>query len=169
MIQEIKAMKSRTAHLINRIFISFLFTGITAVACLGQEPGRDRLTGTWDTAVTVIVCSSGNPITTFQSVGTFGVDGTFSGITSGTPPNLRSPERGLWIHEKGNAYRFRFKAFLFNADGNAVGFQVVTHHLELSDDSQTWSSVGVLQIFNMNGDQIGRGCSSAVGTRMMLD
>src|SRR5690349_15427904 len=102
MIQENKAMKSRTARLINRIFVSSLFAAITAAACLGQEPGRDPLVGTWDSAVTVIVCSSGNPLATFKSVGTFNQDRTFAGMTSGTPPSLRSAERGIWTHEKAN-------------------------------------------------------------------
>jgi hypothetical protein len=40
-----------------------------------------------------------------------------------------SSEVGAWGHVSGNRYRFRFKAYLFNAAGTAVGYQVITHNV----------------------------------------
>ena len=85
------------------------------------------------------------------------------------PPTLRTSERGVWKHLKGNIYLFRFKAYLYNAAAVAIGYQVVTHELELDNDALNWSSTGVNQTFDMNGVQTGSGCSTAVGSRMTLD
>src|SRR5687768_13288532 len=50
-----------------------------------------RLVGTWDAVVTVTNCAGG-VITSFRSTGSFHKGGTFTGITSGTPPANRTPE-----------------------------------------------------------------------------
>ncbi|HKP67676.1 MAG TPA: hypothetical protein VJV05_00230 [Pyrinomonadaceae bacterium] len=159
---------------VNSIKFGFIALVITIVASqtfvVGQKnAGGGRLDGTWDTVVTVRNCVTGGEIVSFQSVGSFNQGGTFSGITAGMPPNRRSSERGVWAHVMANLYRFRFKAYLFNDAGVATGYQVVTHNLELESDSQSWTSSGVLQIFDLTGTQTGSGCSTAVGSRMGLD
>lgn len=134
--------------------------------------GGGRLAGTWNATVTVYNCATGAPIRDFASVGTFHQGGTFTGITGGPPPPpaaARTPEAGVWRHDKGDNYVFRFKAFLLDAAGNAFAYQIVTHSLELDSDNLNYTSDGVVQIFNMAGTQIGSGCSSGVGTRMSLD
>jgi hypothetical protein len=141
----------------------------SAATTVAQSEGGGRLTGTFDTVVTIRVCATGAPITSFQSVGSFNQGGTFSGITSGMPPTARTSERGVWTHVKGDTYRFRFKAYLYNAAAVAIGYQVVTHELELSSDALSWSSAGINETFDMNGVQTGSGCSTAVGSRMVLD
>ena len=139
-----------------------------SVAAQGKD-GGGRLAGTWDTVVTVRNCATGNAITSFQSVGSFNHGGTFSGISSGMPPTLRTSERGVWSHVGANIYRFRFKAYLYNAAAVAIGYQVVTHDLELDEEALNWSSEGISQTFDMTDTQIGAGCSSAIASRMVLD
>lgn len=134
-----------------------------------QSDGGGRLAGAWDAAVTIYNCDTGAPIRQFASVGTFHKGGTFTGITSGTPPAARSTEAGVWQHSKSNQYIVRFKAFLFDPTGNPVAYQIVTHDLDLDSDNLNYTSDGGVRIFNMAGFQIGAGCSSAVGTRMVLD
>lgn len=133
------------------------------------QSGGGRLAGTYDSTVTIRVCANGNAITSFQSVGSFNQGGTFSGITSGSPPTLRTSERGVWAHVRENMYRFRFKAYLYNANAEAIGYQIVTHDVELDDDAASWTSEGTSKTFMLDGTQIGEGCSTAVGTRMILD
>lgn len=133
-----------------------------------SSAGGGRLTGAWDASVTIYVCATGAPIRQFASVGTFHQGGTFTGITAGTPPALRSPEQGVWRHRRDGTYVFRFKAFLFDPAGNPTGYQVVTHTIELGGDNLHYVSDGGVQIFNMAGTQVGSGCSSAVGTRIAL-
>jgi len=163
-------MKRDLINLVGRTILLALFTAIAVGACLGQENGGGgRLTGTWDTVVTPRVCATGAAITSFQSVGSFNQGGTFSGITSGMPPTARTSERGVWTHVRANQYRFRFKAYLYNAAAVAIAYQVITHDLELDDDSLNWTSSGINQTFSMDGVEIGSGCSTAVGSRMVLD
>jgi hypothetical protein len=135
----------------------------------GLADGGGRLAGTWDAAVSIVNCDTGNVITTFKSTANFNQGGTFTGITSGTIPALRTPEVGLWRHEGGNSYRFRFKAYLFNPAGVLVGYQLITHTLELDKENLNYTSEGGVKIFNIDGVQIGAGCSTSVGTRMTLD
>lgn len=131
-----------------------------------------RLTGTWDAVVTIRNCvrgGGGSAIRSFESVGSFNAGGTFSGITSGTPPTLRTSERGVWTHLSGDSYRFRFKAYLYSADALVIGYQVVTHDLQLDADNLHYTSDGITQIFSPDGTQIGLGCSTSEATRMVLD
>ena len=159
--------------LINKTFtsiVSALFMVFLVGGCFAQEnDGGGRLAGTWDAAVTIRVFATGDTIVSFQSTANFNEGGTFSGITSGTPPALRTSERGVWKHLKGNLYRFRFKAYLFNAAAQAIGYQVITHDVELDSDNLNYTSGGITQIFNMDGVQTGSGCGTTVGTRMVLD
>jgi hypothetical protein len=134
-----------------------------------EAEGGGRLAGTWDAVVTITVCATGAPIVSFLSTANFNQGGTFSGITSGTSPSLRTSERGVWSHVSGNLYRFRFKAYVFNAAGVATSYQVITHDVELDKDNLNYTSAGTTQVFAMDGTPIGSGCSTAVGTRMTLD
>lgn len=131
--------------------------------------GGGRLTGTWDSVVTVRNCLSGDAITSFYSVGSFNQGGTFSGITSGSPPTARTSERGAWGHSWSNVYWLRFKAYLYNPAAEVIGYQVVTHEIELDEKANTYSSSGISQIFDPNGVEIGSGCSTTVSTRMVLE
>ena len=163
-------MKIKLMSLTQRAIMLALLSTAAIGNCFGQgNDGGGRLTGTFDTVVTIRVCANGAPITSCQSVGSFNQGGTFSGITSGMPPTVRTSERGVWKHVKGNTYLFRFKAYLYNAAAVAIGYQVVTHELELNDDALSWSSGGVSQTFDMNGVQTASGCSTAVGAKMTLD
>ena len=152
------------------IFGSIFGIILLAAAAFAQSDGGGRLAGTWDAAVTIRVCATGAPIVSFLSTANFNQGGTFSGITSGTAPALRTSERGVWQHLDGNLYRFRFKAYLFDpAGGVAIAYQVITHDLELNQDNLNYISAGTTRVFDMNGNQIGSGCSTTIGTRMTLD
>ena len=143
--------------------------GNSSAQRLATADGGGRLVGTWDAAVSITNCMTGDVLSSFQSTASFHQGGTYTGITSGMPPAARTPEVGVWQHELGNGYRFRFKAYLFNPSGVAIAYQIVTHTVELDRDNLNYVSSGDAKIFNMAGTQIGAGCSSAVGTRMTLD
>ncbi len=154
------------------ILLSFIGMFLLSAAAFGQsdaqsDRGGRRLAGTWDTVVTGRNCDTGVPIISFQSIVSFHRGGTFSGISNGRPPTLRTSELGVWKRVKGNEYSFRWKAYLFNAAGQATGFQVVTQELELDDDS--WTSSGISQAFTLDGVLTGSACSTIVASRMVLD
>ena len=142
---------------------------LTGFGSAQQNLGGGRLDGTWDATIIITNCVTGAQITSFQSTANFHKGGTFTGITSGMPPSLRSPEVGIWRHESGSTYKFRFKAYQFNSAGAPILFQIVTHTLQLGQAGDTYESSGGVNFYDMNGVQIGSGCSSGVGTRMTLD
>ena len=151
-----------------------ILVAVFAVTTVGvgfaqKDSGGGRLAGTWDATVTITNCATGNPIVSFLSTANFNQGGTFSGITSGTSPSLRTSERGVWAHVAGNTYRFRFKAYLFNAAGVAIGYHVITHDVELDADNLNYTSAGTTRVFDLAGTQIGSGCGTTIGTRMTLD
>lgn len=128
-----------------------------------------RLVGTWDAVVTARDCVTGNPIRSFLSTANFNKGGTFSGITSGSSPTARTSERGVWTHLNRRNYRFRFKAYLYDATGVANAYQVVTQNVELDRDNLNYTSEGISQVFAIDGTPISSGCSTTVGTRLTLD
>jgi hypothetical protein len=140
-------------------------------AAVGQEDrsegGGGRLAGTWDAVVTVRpTCDATN--VSFNSIASFNQGGTSIGSTAGMPQSLRTPEHGVWRHEKGNTYRFKFKTFSFLASGAPNGWTIVEHVLELDQNNTSYVSAGTAKFFAPNGMQVGQGCSSAVGTRFDL-
>lgn len=153
------------------LLVSIGTVAVFAAAASAQmmDSGDARLAGTWDAAIAITNCDTGEQITSFQSTANFNAGGTFTGITSGTPPANRSAEVGIWRHDRANRYSFRFKAYLFNPAGTAIAYQIVTHTLRLSKDNTSYTSSGDAKIFAMNGVQIGSGCSEGVGTRLTLD
>ncbi len=166
-----KGNKAMNMKFRNYILAAALFVGVLSGQSLAQagNSGGGRLAGTWDATVSITNCATGDVLSTFQSTGTFHAGGTFTGITSGTPPSMRSPEAGVWRHEGAGTYQLRFKAYLFNPAGAPTAYQIVTHNVELDKNNLDYTSSGDARIFAMNGTQIGAGCSSAVGTRMVLD
>lgn len=154
---------------ITAIVIAIVIAVVTSQTGVAQSSGGGRLAGTWETTVTIRNCATGNAIVSFQSVGSFNQGGTFSGISSGNAPSTRSSEAGVWSHTKGENYRFRFKAYLFNAAGVATGYQVITHNLALDSEAASWTSEGINEVFSMNGALMSTGCSSAESTRMVLE
>ena len=131
--------------------------------------GGGRLAGTWDAEVTIRNCATGDAITSFLSTANFNQGGTYSGITSGSSPTVRTSERGIWEHVNGNIYRFRFRAYLYNPAAVAVAYQIVTHDVELDESNMNYTSSGTSDVFDMSGNPISSGCSTTVGSRMTLE
>ncbi len=146
------------------IAITFVFSLSSLYA---QSSGGGRLTGTWDTDVSIVNCADGSVINSFRSTGSFNQGGTYTGITAGTPPSVRTTEVGIWKHVAAEFYRFRFKAYLTTPGGTLT--QVITHDLQLGQDNFSYVSAGTSEIYNSAGVLVASGCSTAVGTRMTLD
>ena len=162
-------MKKEFLGLFGRVLLGVAFSMITAGACFAQDPkGGGRLTGTWDAAVTLRNCATGEPINSFASIANFNQGGTYLGSTSGLPQSSRTPEHGVWAHISGRTYRFKFKSFNFNAAGTAISYSVVEHDIELNESADAYTSEGTAKFFLMNGTQVGQGCSDAIGSRFSL-
>jgi hypothetical protein len=151
----------------SRTLIVGMLALVATGACFAQEnKGGGRLAGTWDATVRIKDCATGNVLNTFASIASFNQGGTSIGSTSGIPQSLRTPEHGIWRHVGSNTYEFKFKSFSFNAMGQATGYAIVAHTIELDDTADTYYSNGTASFYLLNGTQVGAGCSDADGTRM---
>jgi len=130
----------------------------------GTRDGGGRLEGTWDAQVNITNCQTGDVIATFASIASFMVGGTSIGSTSGIPQSARTPEHGVWRHDGGNIYSFRFKSFSFNQNVFS-GWSIVEHQIVLNATADSYTSFGTAKFYNASGVQVGSGCSTAVGTR----
>ncbi len=150
-----------------RTLIAGMLALVATGACYAQaNKGGGRLAGTWDATVRLKNCANGDVLNTFASIASFNQGGTSIGSTSGLPQASRTPEHGIWRHVAGNTYEFKFKSFNFNAMGQATGYAIVAHTVELNETADEYYSDGTASFFLMNGTQVGGGCSDATGTRM---
>lgn len=161
-------MKSKITNLIGIASFVIVAAVASAFAQENRALGGGRLAGTWEAVVTIQNCATGATIATFSSIANFEDGGTFLGSTSGIPQSLRTPEHGVWSHDRGNIYRFKFKTFSFLPTGAPNGWSIVEHDVELDRNAHTYTSSGRVRFFSPDGTQTGQGCSSAVGTRFEL-
>ena len=88
------------------------------------------------------------------------------GIGPGSSPALRSPGHGVWQREHGwQEYSFAFTYYRYDASGVFLGSQKVTAALELGASGDEFASRSAIDILDVNGNVIGTGCATAVGTR----
>ncbi len=130
-----------------------------------SESRGDRLEGTWDVQVTIRNCQTGAAIRTFASVGTFMSGGTMLDSTSGIPQSLKTPGHGVWSQTGGNTYRFKFKSFSFDANGNFTGWTIINHEADLSHRGDEYESAGTAEVYAPNGNLLFTGCSTTTATR----
>jgi hypothetical protein len=162
-------MKSRFVRIISSTIS--VATLVILAPCIGNaqnENAGGQLVGTWDVAVTVTDCGSGNTITSFASLATIMRDGISIGSTAGMPQASRTPEHGVWRHVEGRNYVFGFKSFNFDPAGDPAGWAILKHDLALGKDGDSYTSSGIVRIYAPNGIQVAQGCSSAIGTRLVL-
>jgi len=123
------------------------------------------LEGTWDVQVTIRNCQNGAAIRSFPSIGTFFSDGNTLDSTSGIPQALKTPGHGVWRHLTGRKYRFKFKSFSFDANGNSTGWTIITHEADLNTSATAYESAGIAEVYNPIGNLVFTGCSSTTATR----
>ena len=128
--------------------------------------------GVWRTIVTPVNCQTGVPLGAppISGLFTFNEGGTMSeyGISAGQgqTPALRSPGHGVWERQHGwQDYSFKFVFLRYDANGAFIGSQKITASLELGASGDDFTTHSAVEIFDANGNLIGTGCATAVGTR----
>jgi hypothetical protein len=129
------------------------------------EPRGFGIVGTWDAEVTLLNCTTGVPLfPPGRSLVSYVQGGTFIEEASGTPPSMRYPGLGVWMHVRARTYALAFKVFQYNADGTSNGKIVVVTEVEHNLDD-TLTSSGSVRLFNAAGDLTATLCVSTTGTR----
>lgn len=130
-----------------------------------EQSGGERLGGTWDSQVTLRNCQTGAAIRTFASIGTFMPGGTVIVSESNISPALKTPAHGVWSHTGGNTYRFKVKAFNFDASGNFTGWMIISQQLTLNHQANVYEAAGTAEFYAPNGILVATGCSTVTATR----
>ena len=159
-----------------KTLIGFVFGMLAIVMTLStaqaQNPKSDlgggRLDGSWDVRVTLYNCATGSPIRSFDSVTQYMKGGTLIDSTSAMPQSAKTPGQGIWRHDGGDIYSFKFKHFNFDAAGNYTGFQIVTHQAYLDQSGSSYFSNGTAAFYNPAGTLVMAGCSSTTATRIVF-
>jgi hypothetical protein len=71
----------------------------------------------------------------------------------------------IWNHVEGNDYQMAFKMFRFDGAGNRTGWSLVNFEISIGEDGEEYTGTGVAQTFDLDGNFLGGGCPSLVGTR----
>ena len=132
-----------------------------------QERGGNlrALEGSWSIQVTRRDCQTGAVLANFPTMTTFARGGTMQeyGVSFGA--SGRAPGHGVWSYEGGRNFSNAFQFFLFGADGQSTGRNVVRRQIQLSRFGSGYTSTNVIQTFNPGGTVIGTVCATEIGTR----
>lgn len=129
------------------------------------EPRGFGIEGTWDATVTLLNCTTGVPLfPAGQSLVSYAKGGTYIEEAAGTPPSMRYPGLGVWMHVRARTYTLAFKVFQFNADGTSNGKIVVVADVKHNSDD-TLTSSGSARIFNAAGVLVASLCVDTTATR----
>jgi len=124
-----------------------------------------KLDGTWRVQVTIRNCQTGAGLRTFPALVTFAHGGTLTETTTGFAPSQRTPGHGFWRHTGENSYLAVSEAFLFNPSDIWTGTQKLTQNTEIARDSDAFASTASIEIFDISGNLLTKGCATAVGRR----
>lgn len=156
------------------IFGLLMIVGSTQLLVSGQESrnessreaednsSRDnRIVGTWQTLVTPRNCQTGLPVApAFPGLLTFNRGGTLTGTSTAA-----SSVYGVWNKtDRWQSYSFAFVSLRLSPTGAFIGTQKVRATAELTSDNE-FTSTATVEILDTAGNVVGRGCSTAPGTR----
>ena len=163
-------MKINIVKIIGGVVLAVLVISTLTFLASAQDDsksrnGGGRLEGTWDMQVTTRNCQTGAAIRTFASIDTFMSGGTMLNSTSGFPQALVTPGQGVWSHISRNDYSFKFKSFSFDVSGNFTGWTIVSYELNLNHSADSYTAVGVTEVYAPNGNLLFSACSTSTAVR----
>lgn len=143
------------------------------VAGIGTPVARSdglpfMIEGVWDEKITVKNCVSGGMLATAHGFNMFIRGGTLI-ATNAAPPTTQGPTFGnWWFDPPGRHYGVAMRFFRFDPATSAfLGWRDVQREIELARDGKSLTGEITFQDFNPTGTQVGAGCASETGTRVL--
>ena len=124
-----------------------------------------RLEGVWNFQVTSRNCQTGAEILTFSAMFTYMRGGTLNEFGTRNSPALRTHGMGIWRYESRRQYTSAHQFFRFNADGTLAGKQINRAQIQMSHDGNSFTTIGNIQVLDVNGNVIQNNCATAIATR----
>jgi len=141
-----------------------LFVGYSLTIASGQNDQADikSIEGVWQTVVTPRICSTGAAVgPTFPGILMFSSGGTMSGTSTAA-----TSVYGIWSRENGpRQYSFATISLRYDVSGNLVGTRRIHQSVVEDESGETLTTSGGFQDFDLGGNQVAAGCSTATGTR----
>jgi hypothetical protein len=148
--------------------VLFLSLGLSAAAQSGaRESSASNLEGTWTVQVTLVDCTTGNPLgTPFSSLLTFARGGTATETTANPIfyPAERGPGHGVWSRIGKGSYSATSTAFI-TLNGALTETQKITQAIQLRRSSDSFTSTASVEFFDPAGNLLATGCATAAGQR----
>jgi hypothetical protein len=144
---------------------------------LHANDNAPTLTGTWRVTVMLVDCTTGAARPPFQSLLTFGSDGTLTGTTNNATfkAGQRSPDHGSWERTAGMAFHAASEAFILFSSPASVsppappltrGIQRITQDINIDPRSpDVFTSQASVEFFDESGTLLLAGCATATGNR----
>ena len=85
--------------------------------------------------------------------------------TAGQLPSLSTTGLGVWQHTEGHSYSAVSEAFVFSPAGAWIQTHRLTRTIEISDDGDNFTDTVALEISDIDGNLIVRGCATSVAAR----
>jgi len=130
--------------------------------------GAPKIRGVWKVTRHGVNCSTGQEMSTFPALMTFGRDGAVYGsaVAPGSTPAQGLTEHGVWSKAAGpGEYRFRFVSYSYDESGAFAGSTEATGELKLEPGSTSFSYSASLAFFDAAGGPLFTGCGRATGER----
>ena len=122
-----------------------------------------KIEGVWEAQVTRRVCGTGDPIATFRGMTNFIQGGSLIGTNSNPKPPTTY---GRWQYVGKRRYVAVERFFRYSPDGSFAGVQRITRNITLSADDNHYTGINTVEIFDVDRNLIGTGCSTDDTTRV---
>ncbi len=76
---------------------------------------------------------------------------------------------GVWRHVQWNDYKLALKMFRFDAAGNNIGWIIIRAAVAINEDATGYAGSGQAEIFDSNGNIVGKSCPIFAGTRLVAE
>ena len=138
-------------------------------AALATHRPPPSIIGVWTMEVTLRNCATGDPlpgVAPFPASNTFHRGGTMTEFGARFSPALRGVGQGVWKRTGRYTFESHFFFYRFDAAGTFVGSQDVRRTIQLSADGAWLSATAAVEITDISGVVIARGCATEDGARL---
>jgi hypothetical protein len=136
------------------------------VPASGQNGKGRRIEGTWRLEVTDRDCQTGVAIFTGPALHTYLAGGSMLSDPAVSPAILRTGH-GVWEHAGGLGFTNTIVLFRFNlVNGAYAGTVTIRRNIELSENSDEFTSTDTAEAADPNGNVTGTRCATTVGRRL---
>ena len=122
--------------------------------------------GTWDVRVTLRDCQTGDPVSTFRALSTFGRGGSLIEVNVDESPGRCRAGQGNWRPVGDRCYSAVLRFFRFHPDGAFAETRTVTRRIELSDDGKEFTATASVEVFNPDDGLVQTNCATERARRL---